>query len=198
MLTTKPNQNRQLFLNVARNSLVQTDQNMITQNGNRTANAERPCAASADTAPSTTPTGCDAVADLDTMRPEVREAVLYYDQPLDDPDPHWDIIRAELLRLAQLAADWRTKAAVFESERDVARSMHGQRDEELQCAIVDRERAEAERDALRKRIDESRHVTIGSYPAHGFGYVQMICDPAKGISDKVYALVPLDDAEAAP
>lgn len=110
----------------------------------------------------------------------------------------WQTVRAELLRLAQLAADWRTKAAVFESERDVARSMHGQRDEELQCAIVDRERAEAERDALRKRIDESRHVTIGSYPAHGFGYVQMICDPAKGISDKVYALVPLDDAEAAP
>lgn len=85
----------------------------------------------------------------------------------------WEAIDARLGENTEwraLVAEWRAKAAVFETERD----------------------------ALRKRIDESRRVTIGAYPAHGFGYVQMICDPAKGISDKVYALVPLDDAEAAP
>jgi hypothetical protein len=76
MLTTKSNQNRQLFLNVARNSPARMDQNMITQNGNRTANAEPPCAASADIELSTTPTGCDAMTDTMTLEQVLFEARL--------------------------------------------------------------------------------------------------------------------------
>lgn len=104
MLTTKPNQNRQLFSSAVQNSLVQTDQNMIIQNGNRTANAEPPCAASADIELSTTPTGCDAMADLDALRPEVQEAVDAFDigarMGMTFGNKGWNIIRAELLRLA--------------------------------------------------------------------------------------------------
>lgn len=103
MLTTKPNQNRQLFSSVGQNSLVQTDQNMIIQNGNRTANAEPPCAASADIELSTTPTGCDAMDDLDILRPEVQEALAIMDrdcpETIDGLRTAWGILRDELLRL---------------------------------------------------------------------------------------------------
>jgi hypothetical protein len=143
------------------------------------------------------------MADIEILRPEVAQALGFIERNQKYGDGSVcagdiDVIRAELLRLARENATWlsRWNHAVnrykrAESERDAA--LFANHD------CIDHFNAmKADYDALRKRIDESRHVTIGAYPAHGFGYVQMICDPAKGISDKVYALVPLDDAEAAP
>jgi hypothetical protein len=78
------------------------------------------------------------MADLDTLRPEVREALAIMDrdcpETIDWQRTAWGIIRAELLRLTR--------------ERDHARQMHADRDEELQDALGRAENAEAELAAL--------------------------------------------------
>src|SRR6185437_12927996 len=48
---------------------------------------------------------------------------------------------------------------------------------------------------LKARIAEARRVMLGTYPAHGSGYVQIVCDPAKGIGDETFALLKLEDGE---
>lgn len=44
------------------------------------------------------------MSDLSKLRPEVREAVQYLDEGLGDDDPVWFVVRAELLRLAEVEA----------------------------------------------------------------------------------------------
>jgi len=48
---------------------------------------------------------------------------------------------------------------------------------------------------LKARIAEARRVMLGTYPAHGSGYVQIVCDPAKGVGDETFALLKLEDGE---
>lgn len=130
---------------------------MITQNGNRTANAEPPCAASADTVPSTTPTGYDAMNDLETLRPEVREAINRTDMAVEMFDTlvtvnrdDYDLIRTELLRLADGNARMRGIIETLD--------MAGQRRAD---------RAEAELAALRKRVDNAPTGTLLVNYSHG-------------------------------
>ena len=48
---------------------------------------------------------------------------------------------------------------------------------------------------LKARIAEARRVMLGTYPAHGSGYVQIVSDPANGIGDETFALLKLEGGE---
>ena len=118
--------------------------------------AEPPCAAIADIAPSTTPTGCYAVADLGNLRPEVQEAVVAIDGGngvfvnSDDGigSEKWEVARAELLRLAKENAD-------LLSTIDLAEQVRVQRDETMHRWIKRARNAEPELAALKARIAEA-------------------------------------------
>jgi len=48
---------------------------------------------------------------------------------------------------------------------------------------------------LKAKIAEARRVMLGTYPAHGSGYVQIVSDPANGIGDETFALLKLEGGE---
>lgn len=103
------------------------------------------------------------MADLDTLRPEVAQALGFMDRNQKYGDGSVcagdiDIIRAELLRLTR--------------ERDHARQMHAERDEELQDALGRAENAEAELAALKARIAEAPVGVFGlCYNGHEPGFL---------------------------
>jgi len=62
--------------------------------------------------------------------------------------------------------------------------------------VKDRLHRLAEENArLKARIVAARRVMLGTYPAHGSGYVQIVCAPTKGIGDETFALLKLEDGE---
>ena len=92
-----------------------------------------------------------------------------------------DIIRAHLSRLAE------ENARLTEANECYLEGF---------SALTDSKRvAEAERDALKARIATARRVMLGTYPAHGSGYVQIVSDPANGIGDETFALLKLEGGE---
>jgi len=83
----------------------------------------------------------------------------------------------------------------------IARRLHILAEENARLLAANRdcvdhfEQMRAERDALKARIAEARRVMLGTYPAHGSGYVQIVSDPANGIGDETFALLKLEDGE---
>ena len=110
-----------------------------------------------------------------TLPPEVAEAIKYVDGIFDDADNgEWSTVRTHLHRLAE------ENARLLAANRD----------------CVDHfEQMRTELASLKARIAEARRVMLGTYPAHGSGYVQIVCDPAKGVGDETFALLKLEDGE---
>jgi len=82
-----------------------------------------------------------------------------------------------------------------------ARSLHRLAEENARLLAANRdcvdhfEQMRGELAALKARIAEARRVMLGTYPAHGSGYVQIVSDPANGIGDETFALLKLEDGE---
>ena len=94
--------------------------------------------------------------DLDTLRPEVQAAMRELREALrvqgvGSHGPQFTIIRAELLRLTR--------------DRDHARQMHADRDEDLQHEWLRAEKAEAELAALKARMRPVARVENGEVRA---------------------------------
>jgi len=83
----------------------------------------------------------------------------------------------------------------------VARRLHRLAEENARLLAANRdcvdhfEQMRGELAALKARIAEARRVMLGTYPAHGSGYVQIVSDPANGIGDETFALLKLEDGE---
>ena len=113
----------------------------------------------------------------DKLPPEVAEAIAALDAMTyagSRTHAHWSCVKDHLHRLAE------ENARLLAANRD----------------CVDHfEQMRGELAALKARIAEARRVMLGTYPAHGSGYVQIVSDPANGIGDETFALLKLEDGE---
>ena len=118
--------------------------------------------------------------EIDKLPPEVAEAIAALDAMTyagSRTHAHWSCVKDHLHRLAE------ENARLREYEQAAGRF------------AIEKAELRRERDALKARITEARRVMLGTYPAHGSGYVQIVCDPAKGIGDETFALLKLKDGE---
>jgi len=124
-----------------------------------------------------------------TLPSEVAEAIKYVDGIFDDADNgEWSTVRNHLHRLAE-------ENARLTAEVERLLECNGILGSACDTDFARAQYAEANLNALKARIAEARRVMLGTYPAHGSGYVQIVCDPTKGIGDEVFALLKLEDGE---
>lgn len=97
---------------------------------------------------------------LDTLRPEVREAVQELDgkaYPGSRTHECWQTIRAELLRFARENDEWQTRCLRFQTERDEARKLYN----DLLFAVGSKHPGESRHETARRYILNAESLIDG-------------------------------------
>lgn len=96
---------------------------------------------------------------LDTLRPEVRTAVMNLDDKLHQRFGRgdWKTIRAELLRFARENDEWQTRCLRFQTERDEARKLYN----DLLFAVGSKHPGESRHETARRYILNAESLIDG-------------------------------------
>ncbi len=143
------------------------------------------------------------MAELDDFPEKVRNALILLPCMASSAaeDMAVDAVQAELLRLAARVQELERENAELHAEVNLvthkvitcgvaarhpdanlsrtgayAKEWNSQQADDVRALRDSKERAESELAALKARIAASRRVSVGMYPTHGSGHIEVICD----------------------